>query len=51
MAFSGLRCMLVQEDNLGKTYLVMAISSGITNVMTRYSVYELELSPLAWALE
>jgi hypothetical protein len=41
----------MQEDDQGKTSFVMSASTGITPAMTRYSVYELELSALSWSLE
>ena len=50
-SYLGFGCVLMQEDSQGVSHFVMAASSGITPAMTRYSVYELELSALCWALE
>ena len=41
----------MQEDDQGSSSFVMAASTGITLAMSRYSVYELEMSALCWALE
>ena len=50
-AFSGLGCVLIREDDNNQTRFVMAASSGITLALSRYSVYKLELTALAWSLE
>ena len=41
----------MQEDDQGNSSFVMAASSGITPEMSRYSVYELEMTALCWSLE
>ena len=50
-SFQGFGCVLMQEDDQGTSSFVMAASTGITPAMSRYSVYELEMSALSWCLE
>ena len=50
-SYLGFGCVLMQEDSQGHSSFVMAASTGITPAMSRYSVYEPELSALCWALE